>query len=103
MMKLSDVLKLNKDAESLNIIQEYLEKSLSYHDYVKESTYYLEIAQSLELYELVYEHGNETINKFENQRPTSNHQKIYECLFNAALRLEKYKEAKDYIQKRRSD
>ncbi|HHW79604.1 MAG TPA: GGDEF domain-containing protein [Acholeplasmataceae bacterium] len=100
-MKLSDILKLDNNVTSLNIIQTFLNQPLSYDDYIKAITYYLKIANDNNLDELVLEEGNKTLNKFINQKPLEEHEKIYSYLIDAAINLEKFNLVQDYIEERR--
>jgi hypothetical protein len=56
-MRLADVLKLPKQPHSLSIIKDFLEQSLSHHDYQAAFSHYFEIALSLEAYDMVASEG----------------------------------------------
>lgn len=100
-MKLTDILKLDKNVESLNIIQSFLNQPLSYDDYIKATDYYLEIANINNLDDLVLDEGLKTLNKFINQKPTKEYQNIYANLIDSSIKLEKFELASNYILKRK--
>lgn len=100
-MRLSDVLKLPKQPHSLSIIKDFLEQSLSHTDYQAAFSYYFEIAIELELYDLVFEEGEKVIKEISVQTETIYYEKLLKHLIKAAIQLEKFEQAKTYIEIRR--
>jgi EAL domain-containing protein (putative c-di-GMP-specific phosphodiesterase class I)/GGDEF domain-containing protein len=100
-MRLSDVLKLTKQPHSLSIIKDFLEQPLSHTDYQAAFSHYFDIAIELELYDMVFEEGEKIFKEISNQAETPYFEKILRHLINAAIHLEKYDEAKKYIELRK--
>ncbi len=100
-MRLSDVLKLPKQPHSLSIIKDFLEQPLSHTDYQAAFSYYFEIGIELELYDLVFEEGEKIIKELSVQTETSYFEKILKHMIQAAIKLEKFEQAKIYIEMRR--
>lgn len=100
-MRLSDVLKLPKEAHSLSIIKDYLEQSLGQNDYQAAFNYYFKIAIHLNLFDLVFEEAKQLVHEISFQNDSPYYEEILGSLVAASIHLEKYDEAKTYIAKRK--
>lgn len=100
-MKLSDILKLNNEIESLNIIQSFLSQSISQYDYEAAASNYLKIAIYNNLDELVLLEGEKFLEKLINNKPTKYRVEIYDYLIDASINLEKIDLARTFIDKRK--
>ncbi len=100
-MRLSDVLKLPKQPHSLSIIKDYLEQSLSHHDYQAAFSHYFEIAFSLEAYDMVVSEGERVIKDIKDQADTEYTEKIIKSVIHACLKVGKLEQAKSYIALRK--
>ena len=100
-MRLSDVLKLPKQPHSLSIIKDFLEQPLGTHDYQVAFTYFLEIADALELFDLVFEEGEKMLGELENQAESPQEEKLLKYIIHASIMLEKFDKAKEYIERRK--
>ncbi len=100
-MRLSDVLKLPKQPHSLSIIKDFLEQPLSHTDYQAAFSYYFEIAIELELYDMVFEEGEKVLKEISIQTETPYYEKILKYLIKACIHLDKFEQAKTYIDQRR--
>jgi len=100
-MRLSDVLKLPKQPHSLSIIKDFLEQPLGSHDYQVAFTYFLEIGDALELYDLVFEEGEKILKELESQTDSPQEEKILKYLIHSSICLEKFDKAKLYIERRK--
>lgn len=100
-MRLADVLNLEKEADSLPLIKDYLSSSLTNLEYQAAFNYYLEIAMSLELFEYVSDEGKRVFSLIENQSQSMYYEKILSHLIQASLALGHLDEAKKYIDQRK--
>ena len=100
-MRLADVLNLPKEANSLAIIKDYLETSLSNLEYQAAFNFYLEIAVQESLFEFVYDEGKRVFESIENQTQTMYYEKILGHLIHASLALGHLEEASAYINIRK--
>jgi len=100
-MRLSDVLKLPKQPHSLSIIKDFLEKPLSHLDYQAAFSYYFEIAIELELFDLVYDEGEKVLKEIAAQSDSPYYEKILKHIIEASIKLEKFENARIYIDQRR--
>ncbi|MDY0276949.1 MAG: hypothetical protein RBQ97_02575 [Acholeplasma sp.] len=101
-MKINDVLKLNDEVESLNIIQTFLSQPISQNDYETAIILYLKIAFRNNLNELVISEGLKYLDKVVNIEPSKRVESIYKYLIDSSIQLEKFDDAKIYIEKRKS-
>ena len=100
-MRLTDILRLPKGAESLAIIKTFLEQPRSHIEYQAAFRLYFEIANSLFLYDLVYEEGMLLLNELENQKETEHLEPLFAALFIACLKLEHFDDAQMLLDRRR--
>ncbi len=100
-MRLADVLNLPKEANSLAIIKDYLETSLTHLEYQAAFNFYLEIADEEGLFEYVYDEGKRVFESIENQSQSMYYEKILGHLIHASLKLGHLEEAKSYIDIRK--
>lgn len=100
-MKLSDILKLNNEIESLNIIQSFLNQPISQYDFEAAASNYLKIAIYNNLDELVLSEGDKFLEKVINNKPTKYRVEIYNFLIDSSINLEKISLARSYIEKRK--
>ena len=100
-MRLADVLNLPKEANSLAIIKDYLETSLTNLEYQAAFNYYLEIADTEGLFDYVYEEGKRVFEQIEHQTQSMYYEKILGFIINACLALGHLDEAKSYIDIRK--
>ncbi|MBE0701177.1 MAG: hypothetical protein IH571_05775, partial [Acholeplasmataceae bacterium] len=100
-MRLSDVLKLPKEPHSLSIIKDFLEQSLSQIDYQAAFNHYFEIACTLGLFDMVYHEGEKVLKEISMHAPTDYSEKILKSLILSAISMEKFEEAKAYIERRK--
>lgn len=100
-MRLADVLNLPKEANSLAIIKDYLETNLTNLEYQAAFNFYLEIADSLELFDYVYDEGKRVFESMANQTQSMYYEKILGHLIQACLSLGHLEEAKTYIDMRK--
>jgi EAL domain-containing protein (putative c-di-GMP-specific phosphodiesterase class I)/GGDEF domain-containing protein len=100
-MRLADVLKLPKQPHSLSIIKDFLEQSLSHHDYQAAFSHYFEIALSLEAYDMVASEGIRVIKDIQEQTDTPHTEKIIKSVIHACLKIGKLEEAKTFIELRK--
>lgn len=100
-MNIDNILKLNIEHESLNIISEFLNKSLSQNDYEQSLLKYLEISYELKLYDILLKNGNDFLERVKQSRETKYREEIYKYFFLASLNLEKYNKAYKYLNKRK--
>lgn len=101
-MNINDILKLNNEIESLNIIQDYISRSISQVDFETAVYMYLRIADFNNLNELIISEGTKSLNKIINTEPTKYREQIYKFMFEASLALEKYDDSKKYLQSRKA-
>ncbi|TNF09057.1 MAG: hypothetical protein EP317_01705, partial [Bacillota bacterium] len=99
-MRLIDILKLPKQPHSLGVIKDFLSQPLSSHDVQAAFTYYLEIAISLELFDLVYTEGEVFLKELEQQQESEYEEKILKYVIHAAIQIEAFEKAKTYIERR---
>lgn len=100
-MRLGDVLKLPKEPHSLSIIKDFLNQPLNQHDYQAALSLYLDIAISLELFDMVYQDGKILLKEILLQNDTPYTEKILKSMIIASIRLSFYEDANEYIQQRR--
>ena len=100
-MRLSDVLKLPKQPHSLSIIKDYLGQPLSHIEYQAAFSFYFEIAIELELYDLVFSEGEKVLKEISFQQNSPYYEKILKLLITASIHLEKFEQARDYIDRRK--
>ena len=89
-MKLSDILKLNDEIESLNIIQTFLSQQLTQEEFERAAAIYLKIANINNLHDIVLSQGKQFLNKFYTQSPTKYRQEMYKYLIDSAIKNEDY-------------
>lgn len=100
-MKISDIFKLNNEVESLNIINEYLSRTITHEDYEAAIYMYLKIAKANQLHDLVISEGTKSLEKVKDHLHTEYREKIYHYLINSAIALNKFDDAKKYIEDRK--
>lgn len=100
-MNIDDILKLNNEIESLNIIQDFLSRSITHTDYETAIYMYLKIAFFNNQNELVLSEGLKSLLKFEDKEPTKFREKIYSFLIDSSIILNKFDLAEEYISKRK--
>ncbi|MDX9690989.1 MAG: GGDEF domain-containing protein [Acholeplasmataceae bacterium] len=100
-MRLIDVLKLPKQPHSLGIIKEFLTQPLSTHDAEAAFTYYLDIADTLELYDLVFTESETYLKDLEHQQESEYEEKVLKFAIHAAIQIQAFDKAKVYIEQRK--
>ena len=100
-MRLLDILKLPKQPNSLGIIKDYLTQPLSVHDAQAAFTYYLDIASTLDLYDLVFTEGEIFLKDLELQPESEYEEKVLKYVIQAAIEIEAFDKAKLYIERRK--
>ncbi len=100
-LRLADVLNLPKEADSLITIKDYLETSLTHLEFQAAFNFYLEIADSLELFDYVFDEGKRVFETIQHQSQSMYYEKILGHLIHASLALGHLEEAKTYIDIRK--
>ena len=100
-MRLVDILKLPKQPNSLGIIKEFLTQPLSNHDVQAAFTFYLEIASSLGLNDLVFTEGEKFLKDLQFQQESEFEEKILKFVIHASIEIEAFDKARLYIEKRK--
>ncbi|WP_162140095.1 EAL domain-containing protein [Haploplasma axanthum] len=100
-MKLSDILKLNNEIESLNIIQDFLNQTITQNEYEAAIAHYLKIASANKLDDLVLSEGSKHLGKIEKHEPTKYRERIYKYLIRAAINKKDKEKVLEYLNKRK--
>lgn len=100
-MRVSSILKLPKNSNSLEIIKKHLEQDIGYKDYQALISYYCEIGIELDLFEMVYSEATKALLVIAKQQETIYHEKILESIIKAALKLQHYENVESYIDERK--
>ncbi len=100
-MRLAEILRLPKEPESLNRIQEYLKQPLSEHDYQAAFNFMLEVAYDLELYDYVILQGEELLKEISDHGKSEYEEKILKHVIHASIKVDQYEKAKHYIEIRK--
>ena len=100
-MRLLDILKLPKQPTSLGIIKDYLTQPLSVHDAQAAFTYYLDIASTLDLFDLIFTEGEVFLKNLEQQPESEYEEKVLKYVIQAAIEIQAFDKAKEYIERRK--
>ena len=100
-MRLLDILKLPKQPNSLGIIKDYLTQPLSIHDAQAAFTYYLDIASTLDLHDLIFTEGEIFLKDLELQPESEYEEKVLKYMIQASIEIEAFDKAKTYIERRK--
>jgi EAL domain-containing protein (putative c-di-GMP-specific phosphodiesterase class I)/GGDEF domain-containing protein len=101
-MRLTDVLKLKPNIENLDVIKSFLQQPRSQIEYQAALSRYFEIAEALKLHELILDEGMQALKDMQNQTKTIYYEVILKHLIDAALILERFDQAKSFIDQRKN-
>lgn len=100
-MKLADVLNLNNEIESLDLITEFFDRAITQYEFEAALDKYLKIIILNDLKEFGLNESLILLKRVINQNPTKYRSNIYYQIIKLAIDLERYQLAREYISLRK--
>lgn len=102
MLRLTDVLNIERKYENINVIKAFLQEPRSHIEYQAAFFVILDILAGLKYYEELYQTGKNQVKDFLNQPKTDYLENILKIMFDASLKLEYFSDAKYYLDVRKN-
>lgn len=102
MLRLTDILRLERKYENINVIKAFLEKPRSHIEYQAAFLVILDILFTLNKYEELYLTGKNQVKDFLNQPKSDYIDKILKIMFDTSMELQYFSDAKYYLDQRRN-